>query len=87
VLLDHNQNALGHHLAGAYVVRPRPRATVSTPLEWNELEDGAEPGDFTMKNVPERMASRQDPWAQKTLQAARVDLMRWRIAMVKRVQR
>lgn len=41
VLLDHNQNALGHHLAGAYVVRAKPTATVSTPVTWTELMEFA----------------------------------------------
>ena len=58
VLLDFNQNAAGHTLAGAYSVRPTPSATVSTPLTWSELQAGAVPRDFTMVTVPMRLRSR-----------------------------
>jgi bifunctional non-homologous end joining protein LigD len=81
VLLDHNQNSVGHHLAGAYSVRPKPTATVSTPLSWSELEDGAVPRDFTIATVPERLASRDDPWAMANLTRARVDLVEWQDVM------
>ena len=40
VLVDYNQNAWGRTLASIYSVRPRPKATVSTPVEWAELERG-----------------------------------------------
>ena len=34
VHVDFNQNAWGRTLASVYSVRPRPRATVSTPVTW-----------------------------------------------------
>ena len=40
VLVDYNQNAWGRTLASVYSPRPRPRATVSTPVTWEEIEDG-----------------------------------------------
>jgi bifunctional non-homologous end joining protein LigD len=82
VLLDHNQNALGRHLACAYSVRPTRTATVSTPLEWPELEAGAVPGDFTMLSVPPRLREHDDPWAARRMDRAGVDLRRWRDAML-----
>jgi bifunctional non-homologous end joining protein LigD len=78
VLLDHNQNALGHHLAGAYSVRPTPTATVSTPLDWAELEAGAAPPDFTIASVPNRLRELGDPWAPRTMQRATIGLHQWR---------
>jgi bifunctional non-homologous end joining protein LigD len=87
VLLDHNQNALGHHLAGAYSVRPTPTGTVSAPLDWAELADGASPRDFTIATVPPRLLARDDPWSSKLLERARVDLDRWRAGMVKKTLR
>lgn len=55
VFVDYNQNARDHTIAAAYSVRGTPRATVSTPIAWEEVDD-AEPDDFTMATVPERFA-------------------------------
>jgi bifunctional non-homologous end joining protein LigD len=82
VLLDFNQNAAGHTLAGAYSVRPTPAATVSTPLEWRELLEGAVPRDFTIVTVPMRLSQREDPWSEPRMDRARVDLMKWREGMM-----
>src|SRR5918996_5803330 len=40
VLVDYNQNAWGRTLASVYSVRPRPDATVSTPVSWREVQRG-----------------------------------------------
>ena len=56
VLVDYNQNAWGRTLASIYSVRPKPGATVSTPLTWDEVEQGVELSDFTIANVPARVA-------------------------------
>ena len=55
VFIDYNQNAKDRTVASAYSVRPRPDATVSAPLTWDEVPD-AELGDFTLRTVPERHA-------------------------------
>ena len=62
VLVDYNQNAWGRTLASIYSVRPRPEATVSTPVTWPELERGVKIEDFTMKNVPARLKKVGDLW-------------------------
>ena len=62
VLVDYNQNAWGRTLASIYSVRPRPEATVSTPVTWKELERGVRIEDFTMKNVPARLRKVGDLW-------------------------
>ena len=62
VLVDYNQNAWGRTLASIYSVRPRPEATVSTPVTWRELEKGVRIEDFTMKNVPARLRKVGDLW-------------------------
>ena len=62
VLVDYNQNAWGRTLASIYSVRPRPRATVSTPVTWEEIEKGVAIEDFRVDNVPKRLAKLGDLW-------------------------
>ena len=69
VLVDYNQNAWGQTLASIYSVRPRPEASVSTPVTWKEIEKGIRIEDFTMKNVPRRVQRIGDLW--KPLVAAK----------------
>jgi len=69
VLVDYNQNRWGSTLASIYSVRPRPEATVSTPVTWKEVEAGVRIEDFTVGNVPARVAKIGDLW--KPLLAAR----------------
>jgi bifunctional non-homologous end joining protein LigD len=69
VLLDYNQNASGRTLASIYSARPRPDATVSTPVTWQDVERGIRIEDFTVKNVPARVQKVGDLW--KPLLAAR----------------
>ena len=56
VLVDYNQNAWGRTLASVYSVRPRPEAPVSAPVTWEEVTAGISITDFTMDNMPERVA-------------------------------
>lgn len=74
VLVDYNQNAWGRTLASVYSVRPREAATVSTPVTWDELRDGAEVGDFHLGNVPERLRRRGDLWKPVLEKRGRFDL-------------
>jgi bifunctional non-homologous end joining protein LigD len=62
VLVDYNQNAWGRTLASIYSPRPRPEATVSTPVTWKEIERGIRIEDFTVMNVPARAARLGDLW-------------------------
>ena len=62
IFVDYNQNARDRTIASAYSARRTPRATVSTPLTWDELVD-AEPDDLTIRTVPELLARRGDPMA------------------------
>lgn len=66
VLVDYNQNAWGQTLASVYSVRPRPEATVSAPVTWNEIESGIQIEDFTMTNMPERIEQVGDLWKPMT---------------------
>jgi bifunctional non-homologous end joining protein LigD len=74
VLVDYNQNAWGRTLASIYSVRPRPEATVSAPVTWEEIERGVRIEDFTMKNVPKRVARLGDLWKPLLSAQGRFDL-------------
>jgi len=74
VLVDYNQNAWGRTLASVYSVRPHPRAAVSTPVTWAEVEKGFEIADFHIGNVPERVALRGDLFAPIAARRGRVRL-------------
>jgi bifunctional non-homologous end joining protein LigD len=62
VLVDYNQNAWGRTLASVYSVRPKPRATVSTPVTWADVKRGFQVEDFRMDNVPGRLKKVGDLW-------------------------
>ena len=62
VLVDYNQNAWGRTLASIYSVRPTPRATVSVPVTWKEVEKGISIDDFRIDNVPARVRRLGDLW-------------------------
>jgi bifunctional non-homologous end joining protein LigD len=74
VLVDYNQNAWGRTLASVYSVRPRPEATVSTPVTRREVEDGIEIEDFTMDDVPARISKVGDLWSPLVKKTGRFDL-------------
>jgi bifunctional non-homologous end joining protein LigD len=62
VYLDFLQNRRGQTLASPYSVRPKPHATVSTPLHWDEVADGLTPQRFTIHNVHARIDEVGDLW-------------------------
>jgi bifunctional non-homologous end joining protein LigD len=74
VLVDYNQNAWGRTLASIYSVRPKPRATVSTPVTWKELEKGITIEDFRVDNVPARLRKLGDLWEPLLAAKGRVKL-------------
>ena len=63
VLVDANQNGEGKTIASVYSVRPRPGAPVSTPLAWDEIEEGLDPLGFTMDAVLARIQRDGDLFA------------------------
>ncbi|MDP1805990.1 MAG: non-homologous end-joining DNA ligase [Acidimicrobiales bacterium] len=62
VFVDFNQNAPHKTVFGAWCVRPRVGAQVSTPIEWDELADVV-PDELTIATVPARLVDRGNPWA------------------------
>jgi DNA ligase D len=65
VFVDFNQNAPHKTIFGAWSVRARPGAQVSTPFAWDEL-DSIHPDALTIATVPARVAAAGDPWAPMT---------------------
>jgi DNA ligase D len=63
VFLDYNQNAPHKTVFGAWSVRARPGAQVSTPLTWGDVET-IHPDELTVASVPERIGARGDPWQE-----------------------
>lgn len=74
VFLDYNQNAKDRTIAGAYSVRPRPDARVSTPLSWDEVPD-CDPADFTISTVPARFEKLGDLHAAMDQKAYSLDAL------------
>jgi DNA ligase D len=61
VFVDFNQNAPHKTVFGAWSVRPRVGAQVSTPIPWEDVET-VEVDELTMDVVPGLVAERGDPW-------------------------
>ena len=60
IYLDYLQNRRGQTLASVYSLRPKEGATVSMPLEWDEVKVGLKPTDFTIHNALERLKEKGD---------------------------
>lgn len=63
IYLDYLQNRRGQTMASPYCVRPKPRAPVSTPLEWSEVKRGLDPGKFTIRTILSRLEKMGDVWS------------------------
>jgi len=74
VLVDYNQNAWGRTLASIYSIRPTPVAGVSTPVTWDEVEEGVRIEDFRIDNVVERVRELGDLWKPVIAGKKRFDL-------------
>ncbi|WP_118953524.1 DNA ligase D [Taibaiella helva] len=60
IYIDYLQNRPQATLAAPYSLRPKPGATVSMPLDWDEVKKGLKMKDFTLKNVPRLIKARGD---------------------------
>src|SRR5918997_2141336 len=61
VFVDFNQNAPHKTVFGAWCVRARPGAQVSTPISWDDI-DVIHPDELTIASLPERIEGNGDPW-------------------------
>lgn len=62
IYLDTNRNAYGATGVAPYSVRIKSHAPVATPVEWDEVKAGANPQDWTIKNIFRRLGQKDDPW-------------------------
>ena len=62
VFVDFNQNAPHKTVFGAWCVRPRVGAQVSTPITWDALATVV-PDELTIATVPARLTEHGNPWA------------------------
>jgi bifunctional non-homologous end joining protein LigD len=58
--LDFLQNRPGATIAGPYSLRPKPGATVSMPLHWDEVKPGLTMKHFTIHNAIDRLKKEGD---------------------------
>jgi bifunctional non-homologous end joining protein LigD len=58
--LDFLQNRPGATIASVYSLRPKPGATVSMPLHWDEVKKGLKMKDFTIHNTIDRLKTEGD---------------------------
>lgn len=61
VYVDFGQNGRGNTIVAPYSVRPLPGAPASCPLRWDEVTPRLDPSRFTIRTIPERFRSMEDP--------------------------
>lgn len=64
VYIDYLQNTPKKSMIAAYSLRAQPNATVSTPLQWDEVDGHLDPQDFTIATMPTRIKKFGDVFAQ-----------------------
>jgi DNA ligase D-like protein (predicted polymerase)/DNA ligase D-like protein (predicted 3'-phosphoesterase) len=60
IYVDYLQNRPKATLAAAYSLRPKPGATVSMPLHWEEVRKGLKMKDFNIENALDRINEQGD---------------------------
>ncbi|HZJ45448.1 MAG TPA: non-homologous end-joining DNA ligase [Pyrinomonadaceae bacterium] len=63
VYVDWMQNARGKSLAAVYAARAKPKAPVSMPLNWKQIENGIKITDFTIQNAAAMLQKKGNAWA------------------------
>lgn len=64
IYLDYLQNKEGQTIVAPYSVRPKPQATVSTPIGWEEVTYDLSIDQFTIHNIYDRVSQKKDPWLE-----------------------
>ncbi|WEV78997.1 DNA polymerase domain-containing protein [Janibacter cremeus] len=61
IFVDYNQNNRDRTIAGAWSLRARPGAPVSTPMTWEQLAAVTDPREYNLTTVLDHLAD-GDPW-------------------------
>lgn len=73
IFIDYLRNQEGATAIGAYCIRARKNAPVSTPVAWTELGEDLRFDHFNVKTVPARLAKlKRDPWRDFEAKRAKV---------------
>ena len=65
IFLDYLRNGRGATAIAPYSTRARPKATVATPITWDELAAGVRPEEFTVRTLAQRLSDlHEDPWLE-----------------------
>jgi bifunctional non-homologous end joining protein LigD len=63
IFIDYLRNGRGSTAVAAYSTRSHPQATVSTPIDWDEVSEGLKADHFTVDNIGHRLKFlKRDPW-------------------------
>ena len=63
ILIDYKRNYRTSIAVAGYSMRARPHGTLSVPLRWSELREDAEPIEWRLSAVRDRLARlKTDPW-------------------------
>ena len=73
IYVDYLQNRSGQTLASVYSLRPKKGATVSTPLDWKEVNQKLHPSQFTIENILERVEKKGDLFKPVLTGSANID--------------
>lgn len=60
IYVDYLQHWYGKTLSAPYTPRAREQATVSTPLEWHEVEQQADPREYNLLTIEHRLKQKGD---------------------------
>jgi bifunctional non-homologous end joining protein LigD len=75
IYVDVRRNAYAQHAVAPYSVRPKERAPVAMPIDWDELSDRKlKSQSWTIRTAPERLESEGDPWADMAREARKLPL-------------
>lgn len=82
IYLDFMQNRRGQTLAAPYCLRPRPLATASAPLHWDEVVKDLRPEAFTIGTMQKRISEVGDLWRDIITQEVDLESLTERVRLM-----